>query len=205
MVQTTDTRLEKLCRYGMRSSFAQSRLSLTEDGQVRYELKKPWPTPAGVSVLHLDPITFLSRLACLIPPPWAHMVRYHGVFAPNANARPLLPRPLPSAEQTPWLEGEAQQDADDDYLCPPPRAPEPRTILWARLIERVWKVDVLSCSLCGGRRRIIAFITKPSIITKILDHLGLPATPPAIAPARGPPVADLFDIEDLDDDTWSDI
>ena len=37
--------LEKLCRYGLRSPIALSRLSITEDGLVRYRLKRPWPRP----------------------------------------------------------------------------------------------------------------------------------------------------------------
>lgn len=35
--------------------------------------------------------------------------------------------------------------------------------------------------------RIVAFITKATTVQRILDHIGEPATPPRIAPARGPP------------------
>jgi len=41
--------LEKLCRYGMRPPFSQERLGLTDDGRVRLELRRPWPTPDGAS------------------------------------------------------------------------------------------------------------------------------------------------------------
>jgi hypothetical protein len=36
--------------------------------------------------------------------------------------------------------------------------------------------------------RIIAFITEPSTVRQILDHLGEPTRPPRFAPARGPPL-----------------
>jgi len=36
--------------------------------------------------------------------------------------------------------------------------------------------------------RIIAFITDAPTVRDILVHLGEPITPPAIAPARGPPL-----------------
>ena len=36
--------------------------------------------------------------------------------------------------------------------------------------------------------RLIAFITEPATIEPILTHLELPATPPPLAPARGPPL-----------------
>ncbi|WP_238157879.1 transposase [Klebsiella pneumoniae] len=30
---------------------------------------------------------FIAKLAALVPPPRAHLTRFHGVFAPNANLR----------------------------------------------------------------------------------------------------------------------
>ncbi len=36
--------------------------------------------------------------------------------------------------------------------------------------------------------RIIAFITDRAAVRDILAHLGEPTTPPAVAPARGPPL-----------------
>jgi hypothetical protein len=36
--------------------------------------------------------------------------------------------------------------------------------------------------------RIIAFITEPSTVRQILEHLGEAIRPPRIAPARGPPL-----------------
>jgi hypothetical protein len=44
--------------------------------------------------------------------------------------------------------------------------------------------------------RILAFLTEPGPVHAILRHLGLPATPPPLSPARGPPQPDLgFDPE----------
>ena len=40
---------------------------------------------------------------------------------------------------------------------------------------------------CGGDIRLIAFITDPGPIRKILTHLGEPLEPPPVSPARGPP------------------
>ena len=44
------------------------------------------------------------------------------------------------------------------------------------------------CSGCGGRVRLIGFITEPATVRQILAHVGEPTTAPAIAPARSPPV-----------------
>jgi hypothetical protein len=88
--------LEKLCRYGMRPAFSHQRLSLDSKGRVLYRLRKPWPKEGGVEVLSFEPVTFLRRLAPLIPPPYANLIRYYGLFAPNAKYRDLLPPAPPS-------------------------------------------------------------------------------------------------------------
>jgi len=67
-----------------------------------------------------------------------------------------------------------------------------RASRWARLMKRVFEIDVLVCDHCGGRRRIIAFVTETAVVQKILVHLGLPHEPPPIAPARSPPELPLF-------------
>lgn len=38
---------------------------------------------------------------------------------------------------------------------------------------------------------VLAFITDPKVLERILGHLGLPTTPPTIAPARLPVEIDL--------------
>jgi hypothetical protein len=40
---------------------------------------------------------------------------------------------------------------------------------------------------CGGDVRLIALITEPGSIRKILTHVGEPLEPPPVSPARGPP------------------
>jgi hypothetical protein len=71
--------LERLIRYGLRPPFAQKRLSLSRDGRVVYQLRRPWPKEGGATHLLLDPLDFLRRLAALLPAPFAHGVRYHGL------------------------------------------------------------------------------------------------------------------------------
>ena len=45
------------------------------------------------------------------------------------------------------------------------------------------------CALSYGHQdiRLIAFITEPGPMRKILTHLGEPLEPPPVSPARGPP------------------
>ena len=41
-----------------------------------------------------------------------------------------------------------------------------------------------ACPSCGGDIRLIAFITEPAPIRKILAHLGEPLQPPSVSPAN---------------------
>ncbi len=69
-----------------------------------------------------------------------------------------------------------------------PRGGHPARYLWAQLLARIYRVFALKCSGCGGRVRLIGFITEPATVRQIPAHVGEPTTAPAIAPARSPPV-----------------
>ncbi len=58
---------------------------------------------------------------------------------------------------------------------------------WTDLLRRVFGIDVLRCPACGSRRRLIALITDPGVVRRILRHLELPSEPPPVAAARPPP------------------
>ncbi len=78
-------KLERLCRYITRPAVSTKRLSLTRNGQVRYELKTPWRN--GTTHVIFEPLDFISRLVSLIPKPRVNLTRFHGVFAPNSKYR----------------------------------------------------------------------------------------------------------------------
>ena len=212
--------LEKLARYCARPSFAEQRLSQTEKGQVLYVYPKP--TVDGQLYTELDPLTFLQKISALIPPPWVNLVKYFGVLAPNAKLREkvvatagpseAVRKQLLEAAQKMGLStdsipgGPRQQDgtgsatAQGQDASAPPEEPKPQkkpkkkaTLVWAMLIARVYEALPLTCIRCGGPMKIIAFITAPDELAKVLTHLGEPTEPPVISPARGPPQYDLFD------------
>ena len=68
-----------------------------------------------------------------------------------------------------------------------PRSHDTSRIARAKLMARVGEEFPLQCPACGGDIRLIAFITDPATIRKILTHLGQPLEPPPVSPARGPP------------------
>ena len=89
------------------------------------------------------------------------------------------------------FQAEAQPDSYLQILVQQ-STPRKSNYSWASLMERAFEADVLKCD-CGGRLRFIACITKPDAIEAILRCLGLPDTPPEIAPARSPPTAEYDD------------
>lgn len=197
--------LERLCRYGLRAPFAQERLSRLPDGRVLYQLRRPWPTPKGATHLVLEPLDFLRRLAALVSFPYAHGVRYHGVFSGRSRCRTLLPPPLPRDPPGPepaagsvvpdGRSGGASGGQEDS-----PRG-SPRRIPWARLIRPVFSADSLACPRCSSREQpvplvVLAFLTDPEVVRKILACLGLPTSAPARAKAGSsdPPLG--FDLPD---------
>jgi hypothetical protein len=61
----------------------------------------------------------------------------------------------------------------------------PQRISWARLLERVFEIDMQHCPRCGaGDVKIIAAILERAVIEKILRHLGLDPQPPPRGRAR---------------------
>jgi len=50
-------------------------------------------------------------------------------------------------------------------------------------MRRVFALDVLKCPQGHGRMRILAAIHPPDTTRAILEHLGLPARAPPVAPA----------------------
>jgi hypothetical protein len=41
------------------------------------------------------------------------------------------------------------------------------------MIRKVYEVDPLLCPKCGGRMKVLAFITEHAVVDRIIDHLKL--------------------------------
>jgi hypothetical protein len=54
----------------------------------------------------------------------------------------------------------------------------------------VFDIDVLVCPHCGGARRLLAAITAPRSVERVLRAMGLSAEAPMLVPARPPPAAE---------------
>jgi hypothetical protein len=151
-------KLERLCRYISRPAISEKRLSLTPNGNVRYQLKTPYRD--GTTHVIFEPLDFIARLAALVPKPRVNLTRFHGVFAPNSKHRALV---------TPAKRGRGNQARVVEERPSP--AERRASMTWAQRLKRVFNIDIETCSVCGGAMKVIACIEDPVVIKQILDHL----------------------------------
>jgi len=115
----------------------------------------------------------MQPLAALVPRPRRHLIRFHGVLAPNAELHPLVvpqepePAARPAECEANWAHHHAAR------------------LSMARLHKRAFELDLDHCPNCGAELKIIAAILEQPVIEKILTHLGLQARAPPHPPARG--------------------
>ena len=167
--------LERLLRYTARGAVSLERLQADANGELIYTFTHPWSD--GTTGIRLSPLELLEKLAALVPLPHVHLVRYGGCLAPHSHLRGAI---IPTRRQ---------QGLDEPEACPT----SPRWS-WARLLQRVFALDMARCPWCQqGMLRIIAVITQGEVISKILRHLKLSADPPPIAPAHSRQESYAFD------------
>jgi hypothetical protein len=66
---------------------------------------------------------------------------------------------------------------------------------WAVLMQRTFGFDALKCPKCASKMRLLASLTDPGEVTKILSHLGLLTEPLPRGRARDPTGQETFEFE----------
>ena len=142
-------KLERLCRYVARPPLALERLSVTDEGKLRYALKHPYSN--GTTHFLFEPLDLLARLAALVPRPRVNMTRYHGVFAPNSTLRAQIVPGKPHKKRTTQT-----TTSNLPNRTSKPEMAKPTQLTWAQRLKRAFEFDVTVCPLCGGTLRVIA-------------------------------------------------
>ena len=141
-----------------RPAVSEQRLSLTSNGNIRYQLKTPYRN--GTTHVFFEPLDFIAKLAALVPKPRVNLTRFHGVFAPNSKHRALV---------TPAKRGRGHKARVVEERPSP--AERRASLTWAKRLKRVFNIDTKTCSECTGAVKVIACIEDPKVIRQILDHL----------------------------------
>jgi ribosomal protein S27E len=148
----TKPEAERVGKYMLRPILALERLTLLEaEGKVGYRHGE-----RGAELETMDYLEFIARVTSHIPDKGQVMVRYYGLYA-NAHRGKVrkasqAPSPLRIIEEEP--------------RCIPSKG-------WAEMIRKVYEVDPMVCPKCGGRMKVIAFITDYAAVDRIIDHLKL--------------------------------
>ena len=129
---------------------------------------------------------FLLELTQHITPRGLQYIRRYGLYASRTKGKwPDMPHivrlaptgwkieHLPTSESPqPYVEESAYSVSDKEGRS-----------TWAKLIAQVYEVDPMTCSQCGSSMRILAVITEPQEIRKILRHLlKIGRSPPGFDP-----------------------
>ena len=130
-----------------------------------YQLSKPWFD--GRTEIVLDPIAFLRRLAALIPAPYTNLVRYQ----PGACDR--------GYRSQPGACDRGQEKSERQHCSRVFARAFPASVAGSRLA-----VHLVAVNTVGSAPPAVSGHTDPGVLTRILDHLKLPSSPPRLAPAR---------------------
>ena len=148
----------------------------------RYRQQTPYRD--GTTHFVFEPIEFLAGLAALVPRPRGNLVRYHGILAPNAKHRSaVVPNPSRRTRRRRTAGHAAVPAPGGDHQDDPAAPTAPMS--WMERLRRVFAFDLSICPNCGGRLRVIADVTRPDIIEKILEHVARQQAPPEFSAISG--------------------
>jgi hypothetical protein len=169
--------LERLCRYLLRPPFAHDAVEALGDSRVRVHFKTPWRR--GTAHADMDADKFLARLCALVPPPGFHMIRYFGVYASHHHLRarivPTPDTPAPEQQLALGFAGAGFTSVKSDDV--PETSSRPRRIGWAKLLARVFGIDITICRKCGGRMRVFEVAIGPDAVIRALHGARAPPRP----------------------------
>lgn len=100
---------------------------------------------------------WLARLVTHIPGRYEQTVRYYGWYSNKSRG----------------MRKKASMDDAIPAVVPNGMSAREFPQNWARLIQKVYEVDLLLCPKCQGTMKIISFIEDLYIIEKILRHLDI--------------------------------
>jgi hypothetical protein len=148
----TKTEAERIGKYMVRPVLALERLSFLErEGRVGYRHGDD-----GAELERMAYLELIARVTSHIPDKGQVMVRYYGLYA-NAHRGKVR-----KAGRVPAVLGLIEE-------APPPLTSKG----WVKMICKVSEVDTLVCPRCGGRMKVVAFLTEHAVVDRIIRHLEL--------------------------------
>jgi hypothetical protein len=164
-----------LAQYIARAPLSLAKLSyLPAEATVRY--CSDFNPAIGNSTKVWNVRDFIADATLFIPPQCLRLIRFYGLYSSRSRWRwPQWEYVTPHAPQG-WKTTHGVSDTE-----PSPQSScrsLGREPAWARLIAKVYEIDPLVCPRCSCRMRILAVITAPAELNKILRYLVKIGCPP---------------------------
>jgi hypothetical protein len=121
----------------------------------------------------MSPLEFMQRLPALVPRLRLPLIRFHGGLASNAKLRALVMPQGPPANEEAATEAVVAAECEVGTV-----QVRPHRMGWARLLKRVFDIDMQHCPNCGtGQLKIIAAMLERPVMTLLnSDRSGDPVT-----------------------------
>jgi hypothetical protein len=180
---------EALAQYIVRPPVSLQNLLVEEGGTDTVVYRAPYSDYFRTDTKIFPAVEFLVEVLQHLPDSRSRLLRTYGLYSSRARGTwarsPHLLRLAPEG----WKRDHPPQPS---LRIGPPEEPQPELSVsvkqsraaWARLIKKVYEADPLSCPRCHNPMKVIAVITDPAQVLKILRYLiktGKP--PPGLDPA----------------------
>ena len=125
-------------------------------------------------------LDFIAQLTLHIPPKGKHLVRRYGIYSSRARGtwkkRPAL-MTRASEQWYGWADSSAPIQAEEVETAEVGSNTSRKA--WAKLLAKLYEIDVLCCPKCGGSMSVLAVIRDPQSIREIIACVD--------SKGRGPP------------------
>ena len=144
--------MENLARYIIRACFSQERMTyLPDEAKVIYQSKD------GKDEKTFDALEWLAAMCSHVPDKGQQLVKYYGYYSNVSRGK----------------RKKAEIDKNIPSILESDGSPKSFRQNWARLIQKIYEVDPLTCPKCSGAMKVISVIENEDVIRKILKHVGL--------------------------------
>jgi hypothetical protein len=117
---------------------------------------------------------FLAELTQHIPPARVRLIRYYGLYSSKSRGKWKEWDHIAKLAPNGWKEQNGLEDVSDEDCVVELETTSGCTNskqTWARLLQKVYLVDPMTCSTCGSEMKVIAVITDYYEVKKILKYL----------------------------------
>ena len=118
---------------------------------------------------------FIAELTQHIPPKHKHLICYYGLYSSRTKGKAAKDGTLTKFGCNAAPKKKPDHASDPEMETVSSKASRKS---WARLIQKVYEVDPLICEKCGHEMRVMAVITEPHEVRKILECLKRNHAPP---------------------------